>query len=103
MRRRSFTRIAVLAVLIAALGSYAAGAVLANHFVHQGMDKTKQLLPTATGGNTRPENYVSARWALGDKGTQITWHADNNATKQVFEKALAKWMATSADSARSSG
>ena len=94
MSRRSFTRIAVLVVLIAALGSYAAGAVLANHFVHQGMDKTKQWTSTATGGNTLPENYVSARWALDDKGTQITWHADNTSTKQVFEKALAKWMAT---------
>ena len=88
VNRRPVVLVALLALTLAVLGSYAVGTVFAGHFLHVGMDENHQ----ETGPNDLPENYVSSRWALGAAGTTVRWHADANIRDRVVA-ALATWTA----------
>ena len=64
------------------------GTVFARHYLHAGMDIRLQK----TGRNDLPENYVSSKWALGAKGTTVTWRVEAN-VRDRFVAALATWTA----------
>ena len=92
MSRRLLTILAAFAVVAIVFGSYTAGVVFARHYLHIGMDPDLQRGPAETGGNTLPENYVNAKWALHGRSETVTWYA-RPPIRDHFAKALAKWTA----------
>ena len=92
MSRRLLTALAVFAVISAVFGSYTAGVVFARHYVYMAMDPRLQRTPAQTSGNTLPENYVNAKWALHDRGEPVTWYA-RPPIRDHFAGALANWTA----------
>ena len=94
MSRRLLTiRSQSLAVISAVFGSYTAGVVFARHYVYIGNGPCAfRELPQQTGGNTLPENYVNAKWALHGRSTAVTWYA-RPPTRDHFAGALANWTA----------
>ena len=68
--------LAAFAMVAAVFGSYTAGVVFARHYVHLGMDLRLEETPADTGGNTLPENYVNAIWALYGRGEVVTRHSE---------------------------
>ena len=83
MRKYRLAILSILAIVLVAYGSYAAGTVFAKHYIHLGMEQRLQI----SGG--LPENYVN-KWALFSQGTAVTWYADEG-VKARFVAALAKW------------
>ena len=90
MSRRPLTLVALFAVAAAVFGSYAAGVVLARHYLHVGMDSRFQEAPSESSGNNLPENYVNVTWALQSNGDTVTWHAES-AVRDLFVEALDNW------------